>query len=387
VKSVNRILELVRRYGVDFASVAFAVAAQIELVFTKVDGPRWEVTILTLGFPLPLLYRKRFPIAAPLAVYAAAVMYSIIAPEAFNDVFVPFIAVLFNSWLLGSGSGTVGRKAFIGLAGVVVFAASISVRLQDSWIGNFFFIMLVFGGAWLAGLLVGQRGLQTRELRERAERAESERERRAEEAVGEERARIARELHDVVAHSVSVMVVQAAGVRRLLRGDQEREREALLVVERVGREALTEMRRMLGVIRAEGQGAARAPQPSLEHLDRLIERAREAGLDVDVKVEGQPRPLPAGIDLSAYRILQEGLTNTLKHSDRAAAHVLVRYGEGEIELEVVDESPAAASVNDGGFGLAGMRERVAVYGGEFEAGPRPEGGFRVRAKLPLVGAA
>lgn len=382
---MNRFLERFRRYAVDFAIVALALCAQVELAFITVDGPRWEITILTLAIPLPLLYRKRLPIVAPLVIYAATAAYAIIAPHAFNNVFVPFVAVLLTSWILGSGA--TGRRALVGLAALVAWDATISVQLQDSWGSNFVFILLVFGGSWFAGFLIGQRSRQAGELRERAERAERERERLTTEAVAEERARIARELHDVVAHSVSVMVVQAAGVRRLLRGDQEREREALLVVERIGREALTEMRRMLGVMRTEEQGATRTPQPSLEHLERLIERVSQAGLAVDLKVEGEPRPLPAGIDLSAYRIVQEGLTNALKHGTKAPAHVFVRYSELELELEVVDDSPAASTMSDDGQGLAGMRERVAVYGGAFEAGPRPEGGFRVHATLPLAGAA
>jgi signal transduction histidine kinase len=182
------------------------------------------------------------------------------------------------------------------------------------------------------------------------------------------------------------MTVQASGVRRLLLPEQEREREALLVVERIGREALTEMRRMLGVLRASGDVATLAPQPGMQHIEKLVDQARRAGLTVELQVVGEPQQLPTGLDLSAYRIVQEGLTNVLKHGDQAKARVRVRYGSDEIELEVVDESHvAAAEVTDDGHGLAGMRERVAVYGGEFEAGPRAEGGFRVRARLPLAG--
>jgi signal transduction histidine kinase len=180
--------------------------------------------------------------------------------------------------------------------------------------------------------------------------------------------------------------VQASAVRRLLRPEQEREREALLIVERTGREALAEMRRMVGVLRRPEEAPALAPQPSLEHLDKLVEQACEAGLPVELRVEGEPLPLPAGVDLTAYRLVQEGLTNALKHARAERAQVLVRYSDGDIEVTVSDDGQGAGSGDGGGHGLVGMRERVAVYGGELEAGPRPEGGYRLRAKLPLAPA-
>nr|MBA3365712.1 sensor histidine kinase [Actinomycetota bacterium] len=199
----------------------------------------------------------------------------------------------------------------------------------------------------------------------------------------EERARIARELHDVVGHSVSVMTVQASAVRRLLRPEQEREREALEVVERTGREALAEMRRMVGVLRRPEEAPALAPQPSLQHLERLVEQVRDAGLPVELRVEGDAPALPAGVDLTAYRLVQEGLTNALKHADAHSAEVVVRYVNGDVELEVSDDGRGTGEDTGGGQGLVGIRERVAVYGGELEAGPRPEGGFSLRARLPL----
>jgi signal transduction histidine kinase len=190
-------------------------------------------------------------------------------------------------------------------------------------------------------------------------------------------------LHDVVGHSVSVMTVQASAVRRLLRPEQEREREALLIVEQTGREALAEMRRMVGVLRRPEEAPALAPQPTLEHLDKLVEHAREAGLPVELRVEGDPLPLPVGVDLTAYRLVQEGLTNALKHARAQRAQVLVRYGSGDIEVTVSDDGRGAGSGDGGGHGLVGMRERVAVYGGELEAGPRADGGYRLRARLPV----
>ena len=203
--------------------------------------------------------------------------------------------------------------------------------------------------------------------------------------MSEERARIARELHDVVGHSVSVMTVQAAAVRRLLRPDQQREREALLIVEQTGREALAEMRRMVGVLRRPEEAPARAPQPSLDHLDRLVEQAREAGLPVELRIEGDPVQLPAGLDLTAYRLVQEGLTNAMKHARADRTQVLVRYDDEHIEVTVTDDGQGDHSGGtEGGHGLVGMRERVSVYGGELEAGPRPGGGYQLRARLPLA---
>ncbi|MGZ8740952.1 MAG: sensor histidine kinase, partial [Gaiellaceae bacterium] len=215
-------------------------------------------------------------------------------------------------------------------------------------------------------------------------RLESERADEARAAVAEERARIARELHDVVGHSVSVMTVQASGVRRLLRPDQQRERDALLIVERTGREALAEMRRMVGVLRRPEEGPVLAPQPSLEHLDRLVEQAREAGLPVELRVEGDAFQLPAGVDLTAYRLVQEGLTNALKHAGATRAEVVVNYSDCALEVVVSDDGRGVGSDDGGGHGLVGMRERVSVYGGELDAGPRPEGGYRLRARLPLA---
>ncbi len=201
--------------------------------------------------------------------------------------------------------------------------------------------------------------------------------------IAEERARLARELHDVIGHGVSVMTVQAGAVRRLLLPEQEREREALESVEQTGREALAEMRRLVGVLRQPEEAPALAPQPSLESLDRLLSQVREAGLAVELRIEGEATPLPPGADLTAYRLVQEGLTNALKHARATRAELLVRYGTEEVEIVVSDDGDGTGSDDGGGQGLLGMQERLSLYGGELEAGPRPEGGFSVRARLPL----
>jgi signal transduction histidine kinase len=212
---------------------------------------------------------------------------------------------------------------------------------------------------------------------------ELEREAHARAVVAGERARIARELHDVVAHSISVMGVQAGAVRRLLDPKQVEQREALLSVEGTGRRALAEMRRMLGILRRSDDELAHAPPPSMAGVDDLVQQVAEAGVQVELQVEGNPVPLGPGVDVSAYRILQEALTNTLKHAGPARAKVVVRYLNGALELEVVDDGRAATQNGGAGHGLIGMRERVALYGGELHTGPEHGGGYAVRARFPL----
>jgi signal transduction histidine kinase len=199
-------------------------------------------------------------------------------------------------------------------------------------------------------------------------------------AAAEERARIARELHDVVAHSMSTIVLQAGAERVNLPDAQRSTHETLSSIERTGREALAEMRRLVGILRADDE-AARSPQPSLDRLDELIERVRRAGLDVELHREGTPAELAPGLDISAYRIVQEALTNALKHAGDARARVVVGYRPDAVEIEVVDDGRGGAA-NGQGHGLIGLRERVSVFGGTLDAGPREGGGFRVHAVLP-----
>ncbi len=232
----------------------------------------------------------------------------------------------------------------------------------------------------LVVMLLVRRVLGDRERR--AQLAERERDLAAREAVVEERARIARELHDAIAHNVSMMVVQAGAERRVLDDTSGSTKDVLVTIERIGRGALTEMRRLVGMLRSDA-GDPLSPQPGLDDLQALVERVREAGLPVELRVEGDKRELPVGIELSAYRIVQEALTNALKHAGQAQASVHVRYGRDSLELEIVDDGAGAqAPVASGGHGLVGMRERVALYGGRLDAGRRPTGGFAVRVLLP-----
>jgi signal transduction histidine kinase len=234
--------------------------------------------------------------------------------------------------------------------------------------------------AWLAGRGVRTRTRLTEELHEAAVRAQEAHEEEAVRAAAVERRRIAREMHDVVAHSVSVMVVQAGGARRILERDPARAVEAAAHIEEVGRAALAEMRRLLGVLH---HGDDRAPQPSMRELDALVDRTRAAGLPVSLTVEGEPRSLPAGMDLAVYRVVQEALTNAIKHAGAAPTAVTVRWSPAHVELEVVDTGGRAANGSGGGHGLVGMEERVRLYDGQLRTGRRAGGGFEVVARFPL----
>ena len=384
---MKRLWPLARRYWFDAVVLAMAGIGVTGAVLGRgheigPEGPLWFDVLAMLAIVLPLLARRRFPFGAPAAVGIAAALISFV-----DKTVVPFDGVTF---LVGCAAlFLVGllRDRAQAVAGFAVAEGVLAVVVHNdprSGVGNFVVASIIFAIVWTIAFGVGRKSVEADEARERAFRAEREREERARSAVAEERARIARELHDVVGHSVSVMTVQASGVRRLLRPDQEREREALLVVERTGREALAEMRRMVGVLRRPEEAPALAPQPSLDHVSRLVEQAREAGLPVELRIEGEAMQLPAGVDLTAYRLVQEGLTNVVKHAQATRAEVLVTYGESYLEVTVRDDGSGVGNGDGGGHGLVGMRERVSVYGGELDAGPQPGGGYRLRAKLPLI---
>jgi len=379
----------IKRYGFDAAVLAAALGGSLVLAFGRHNnknapiGSLWLLVPLMVLIFLPLLARRRFPFAAPATVFIYCAGISFFEPRLVTYTFGVFLAVLTCSFLMGMLPER--RQAVSGLAIGIGAAAIVNHNDPKGSVGGFLFPAILFAIVWLAGNALGAKLTQYRKVEERAERLEREREEQARAAVAEERARIARELHDVVGHSVSVMTVQASGVRRLLRPEQEREREALLIVEQTGREALAEMRRLVGVLRRPEEAPALAPQPSLEHLDKLVDQVRESGLTVDLTVEGEAAKLPASVDLAAYRLVQEGLTNTLKHAQAHRAEVLVRYGNGEVELVVADDGNGVGGGDGGGHGLVGLRERIAVCGGQLETGPRTGGGYEVRARLPMNG--
>ena len=384
---MSRLWSLARRHWFDVLIVAGIGISVVGSILGQnhrdgPGGPAWVDVILAVTIPAPLFLRRRFPFGAPVAVGMAVVVASFVDGPFPRYDFPAFLAGAAGVFLLAQRRDR--AQAIAGLALAVGIEAIVVHNDPRGQIGQLVFVSLIFAVVWTIGFTLGRKFQEADEARRRAVRAEHEREVRARAAVAEERARIARELHDVVGHSVSVMTVQASGVRRLLRPDQQREREALLIVERTGREALAEMRRMVGVLRRPEEAPALAPQPSLEHLERLVEQAREAGLPVELRVEGEAIELPAGVDLTAYRLVQEGLTNALKHARASRAEVLVNYGDGQIEVTVSDDGKGVGNGDGGGHGLVGMRERVSVYGGELDAGPQPGGGYRLRAKLPLA---
>jgi signal transduction histidine kinase len=281
-----------------------------------------------------------------------------------------------------AGAHTVGLSSWIGAVGVAALIAANAagqVALPDVVL-----ITTILGGAWLAGRAMRYRREREGSLERLTLDLEQQQEQKARAAVAEERVRIARELHDVVAHAISVIVLQARGGRRSLATDPDEAREALDTIEATSIEALAEMRRLLGMLRTDDEQIALAPQPSLRHLEPLARQVGEAGLPVALVVEGEPIELPPGVDLAAYRIVQEALTNALKHAGPATARVVVRYGKNEVELEIADTGLAPPASDGNGHGLVGMRERAALYGGHIEAGPRDGGGFAVRAHLPFA---
>jgi signal transduction histidine kinase len=278
------------------------------------------------------------------------------------------------------------RKAGIGLVIILGCIVIVVVNIPGAQTtGDLVFIPLRFVVAWVAGYALRERAEQAEAAEERASRAEREREAAARVAVAEERARIARELHDIVAHAVSVIVLQVGAVRHKLPAALGEDRDALRGVERAGRTALAEMRRLLAAIRPDGDEAELVPQPGLDGLNSLLEEVGRAGLPVELHVDGKPYPLPRGIDLSAFRIVQEGLTNALKHARATRADVTVRYRPDEVQLEVRDDGRGSATSDGLGHGLVGVGERVKIYGGEMSAGKTTEGGFILSTRLPLGG--
>ena len=342
----------------------------------------WLIVLALVG-AAGLLMSREAPFVGPM-ITAGALATSVWIVEdkqELQDTGAPFvIAVVFLPWCIATYNDR--RRAIAGLVAIELLGAWVNVQ-WDGVFWDFFFIAAFIALSWTVGFILSHRAAQTRELTERTRRLEQEQQEAAYHAVAAERQRIARELHDVIAHSVSVMTVQAGAVRRLLRPEQEKERQALETVEATGREALTEMRRLVGLLREEGTMPEFSPQPGLGTMSDLLETVRSAGLPVELAVDGTPRELPPGIDLAAYRVVQEALTNALKHGGTAHAWVSVHWGEDELELEVANDGKGDGVGSGGGHGLAGMSERVALYGGELDSGPRDGGGFVVRARLPV----
>ena len=390
VPRVSSLAALVRKHAFDALIPLAALESALEVAFRddpakQPTAPLWFAVPAVVVIVLPLLARRQFPFAAPAGVWLLGAAISFADGRLVVFTAVPLIAGMAAAFLLGNLRDD--REARIGLAVVLSGAAIIVYNSPDHAAGELVFTPLLFGIAWLAGFALRDRAQRAEAAELRAGQAERERETTARIAVAEERARIARELHDIVAHSVSVMVLQVGAVRHRLPVALAPDRDALEGVERTGRSALAEMRQLLGAMRRDGEDVELSPQQGLDGLGSLIDEIGQAGLPVTLQVEGERRPLPPAIDLSAYRIVQEGLTNALKHAHARRADVVVRYAPGELQVDVRDDGDGAGSGDGLGHGLIGVRERVKIYGGEMSAGSAAGGGFLLSARLPLTGRA
>lgn len=364
--------------GIAFAGLAVA-PHQAEF-----EEPDLVAGVLALGQTLPLALRRRAPGAVLVAVWLATVAYLVLGYPPNTPVFVGAIAATYAVAAYGPGRTPLAGAVFV--AGALAALAIAGAAAEADWaLVDFAASALAFLTAWVLGDRVRTRRAYTAALEDRAVRLEREREAEAKAAVLDERSRMARELHDVVAHGVSVIVVQATAARRVLPNDVAAAQEALASIEATGRTALSELRTLLGALRTEDELGSLRPQPDLNALAELVERTRVAGLPVELRIAGERRPLSPGVDVSAYRIVQEGLTNVLKHAPGARATVVVGYDEDGLRVEVSDDGPGAPieSRDGAGHGLMGMRERVILLGGDLTAGPLPGGGFAVRAFFPL----
>jgi len=374
-------MEAVARRWPAFAwDVLAVVGLAVVGVVTARDVPDSKLG-LGLLILLPLLVRRRWPEAVLIAVSALAATTS-------TRTATPFVqvgAVALASFTTGELASDRVRSALL----AVLNAALISFGLLLFEADMLPALVVPFGivvPSWLVGDWLRTRRVAAAERATAEARAAYEGELRLRAAVAAERRQMARELHDVVAHGVSVMLIQAGAARQVVETSPERASEALLTVEATGREAMAELRRLLGVLNDEGEAAALAPQPGLDQLAALIERVRDAGLPTELEVTGTPVALPASVDVTVYRIVQEALTNALRYARRAATLVHLSYEPDQLRVEVLDEGPTAPSdgSDGGGRGLAGMQERAALVGGRIEAGPRLGGGFAVRAWLPIA---
>ena len=373
------------------SGLALAAAGWPMAFFASIVPSGVPVGVLAVGYALvllhtlPLVARRRFPgtvlgicVASGLAIVNHFLLPFFLGPAILVAVYS--VAAYGERWVSVAGLAA----AELGLAAVQLTPN----RFEDpsAWVT----FALIIGAAWLLGHFVGDRHVYAARLEERTAELEQAREELARQAVTEERLRLARELHDVVAHSMSVIAVQSGVGAHVAESRPEEVGKALATIEATSRATLEELRRLLGVLRQDSESqASLAPVPGLADLEGLLGEVAKAGLAVRLQVEGTPSPLPAGVDLSAYRIVQEALTNVVKHAGPAQAQVTIGYRDRDVTVEVTDDGRGAAALaGDGrggtGHGLVGMRERVAAFGGDLETGPRPGGGFRVAARLPLA---
>ncbi len=359
------------------AAAAILGLGLFEAFFATTVIHPWGQALFTLGWALPLLWRRRWPVPVLALVVPFGPALGLVNSEGGVTSYV--LAVILAAFTVGRHRdppatwwGPVLSVGFF-YVGYVIIGGGLT---------DYVFTALLYGSAWGVGYALRQRAKRIDDLHQEAEELRQRQAEREERAIADERARIARELHDIVSHSISVITIQAQAVRRRLRPDQPCEVRDLHDIEETARQAMAEMRRLLGVLRADGC-ATLAPQPGLDQLPRLVADTRAAGVPVEMRTEGHRVPLPPGLDLTAYRVIQEALTNCRKHAVGASAAVLICYDRDGVELRIENAgSSVPGSLTEGGHGLIGMRERVALYDGTLEVGPSADGGFSVRAKLP-----
>ncbi len=385
LQRVSRIRYLSRTYVVDLLIALLLIAAMLEVLVGRdsPDAPRttlWFVLPAIAILVLPIIARRWFPFA-PAAHWLLAAGISFVDWRLIPFAISIFVVGLVAAFLLGNLRDPL--QAGIGLALVIGGPATVVYKIPGHTTAMLIFIPLEFTIAWVGGFALRERVEQAEAAEVRASLAERERDAAARIAVAEERVRIARELHDIVAHAVSVMVLQVGAVRHKLPDALAEDSDALRGVEQAGRTALAEMRGLLAAMRRDGEEAELTPQPGLDGLDSLLEEIERAGLPVQLHVDGEPVALPRGIDLSAYRIVQEGLTNALKHARASNAEVTVRYRPDELQIEISDNGEGSSTSNGLGHGLVGVRERVKIYGGQMSAGSANGSGFILSTRLPL----
>ncbi|TSB29815.1 sensor histidine kinase [Streptomyces benahoarensis] len=395
---MQRLYDFFRRHptGVDTFWAVLLLAFNGLWVVSPHEGTSdLTAALVTFGFCAVIALRRKWP-ERMLLLTVLIGLFQLIFHVGFNPGDFAMLVIVYTV-----ASGTTRWASRLALTGACLAPSLFLMRFGEPtpqrslWATAFVTVLLTvpFVLAWVLGDSVRTRRAYWAQLQEKADRLEKEREAQARIAVAAERARIARELHDVVAHNVSVMVVQADGAAYVLDSAPDQTRQALETISGTGRQALAEMRRLLGVLRTgeQPEGGEYVPQPGVEQLTDLIDQVRGAGLPVDFRVDGTPRPLPSGVALTAYRIVQEALTNTRKHGGPdVGATVRLTYGDAELELLIEDDGRGAqrelyeeGGADGLGHGLIGMRERVGMVGGSLEAGPRDGGGFRIDAVLPL----
>jgi signal transduction histidine kinase len=370
-----------RRHALDALVIALAAVQQAEVWIAELPGPPLAVMLATALWTLPLLLRRRLPFAAPVFAFAVQIGASFIDPNAFGSEATGLVALLLTFWVVGTQD-----HASQAIAGTAIGCATLVVIAQtDSRVdtAGAIFVMVMGAAVSLVAFTLRRRGTRAAEFEQRAQRLSAEHARHTRAAVAAERARIATDLRDVIAHSLSVMTVQAGAARLLLDIAPERAREPIEAVEDTGRQTLAELRRLLGLLHQLPDDATRLPQPGMDHLDALMERAHTAGLRVLLTVEGMHAALPTGIDRAAYEIVEDALTNALEQTNPTHAQVTVRYATDALQLEISDDRRTTLATDSDSALLAALRERAAVYSGQIEAGRRADGDYAVKARLPL----